>query len=148
MSGRVSDLPHKNQRELLRIVILSSVEEADDGHHAAGSGGFAAIAEKQIDAAGGAESAGRDVGGADAGFGEDGAVRGDEIKAHARRRRLVPGRHHGEPWKGVRVFAGRELFVGAVKPGASVRELSSEILDDIGADFVTTLADPWAERGA
>lgn len=49
-------------------------------------------------------------------------------------------RHHGEPRKRVGIFAGSERVERAVEPGFRLRELRGELLDNVGADFVTALA--------
>jgi len=118
---------------LIRAV---SGAEADDGHEAAGSGAFLAVAEEEIAAAGGAEAANEDVLGAEAGIQELRAVGFAEVEANVCGRGLVAWGHHVEPLQGVRLVAGAKL----VKPSRGVGELGRKGRGDFGADFVATTA--------
>jgi len=75
----------------VRDSLDGSGEDADDGQEAAALRAFFTIAEEEIAAAGGAEIADEDVGGAETGAEELGAIGFAEIEEDVLGRRLVAG---------------------------------------------------------
>lgn len=122
------------------------LSNSDYRHHAAGEV-FAAVAEKQIGAAESTEFGDEDVFRRDARFRKHSSISSLQIELAARRRRLVAGRHHGEPRKWIRIFAGSEGVEGTFKPRARLRKLRGEFLDNVGTDFITALTDARADGG-
>lgn len=121
----------------------SEVPKADDGEEAAASGAFLAVAEQEIAAAGGAEVADEDVGGAEAGDEELRAIGFAEIEEDVFGRGLVAGGHHVQPLDGIGFIAGSEL----VEPFGGFGKLGMEFGGDFGADFIAAAADGWADGG-
>src|SRR6266849_7700386 len=117
--------------------------DADDGQEATALGAFFAVAEEEIAAAGGAEFADKDVGGAEAGAKELGAIGFAEIEEDVLRWRLVAGGHHVEPLDGIGLVAGAEF----VKPFGGFSELGLELGGDFSANFVAAAADRGADGG-
>src|SRR5713226_4636665 len=117
--------------------------DADDGHEATALGAFFAVTKKEVAAAGSAEIADEDVGGAEAGSEELGAIGFAEIEEDVLRWRLVAGGHHVEPLDGIGFVAGAEF----VEPIGGFGELGMELGGDFGADFVAAAADGWADGG-
>jgi hypothetical protein len=104
---------------------------------------LAAVAEKQIRAAAGAEIADGNASGGDAGFEKLRAGRGAKIEADILGRGLMARWGHVEPLKGVGLVAGANF----VEPFGGVRELRVESLRDFCANLVATAADGGANRG-
>ena len=117
--------------------------DADDGQEAAALGAFFAVAEEEIAAAGSTEIADKDVGGAEAGSEELGAIGFAEIEEDVLRWRLVAGGHHVEPLDGIGLVAGAEF----VKPFGGFGELGEKLGGDFGADFVAAASDGGADGG-
>jgi hypothetical protein len=120
------------------------VAYSDDGHEAAGQRAFAAVAEEEIGAAGGAEIRAIDIAGTQAGGDELRAIGLAKIEANIFRGRLVAGRGHVEPLNGVGFVAGARL----VEIIVSIGELSGEFGDKLDANFIATRPDRRTERGA
>ena len=102
-----------------------------------------AVAEEQVGAAGGAKVTDKDVLLPQAGSEELATVSFAEIEADVFGRRLVAGRHHGEPLEGIGLFAG----AGLVEPTGGIGKLRSELSYEFGADFVATTADGGTKGG-
>src|SRR6266403_5508256 len=83
--------------------------DGDGGHEAAALRAFFAVAKEEVAAAGGAEIADEDVGGAEARAEKLGAIGFTEIEQDVFGRRLVAGRHHIEPLDGVGFVASTEF---------------------------------------
>ena len=116
-----------------RVLLLAN---ADGGHHAA-CGAFSTEAEKEIAAARRAQAGRRDISRRDPRLFENGAIRCNQIKVHARRRWRMAGRLHREPGEPVGiVVAIRELVEGAFEPFARVGKLCLEFRGYFGAYFV------------
>jgi len=127
----------------VRDSLDGSGEDADDGQEAAALRAFFTIAEEEIAAAGGAEIADEDVGGAETGAEELGAIGFAEIEEDVLGRRLVAGGHHIEPLDGVGLVAGAKF----VKPSGGFSELREKLRSDLRADFVAAAADRGADGG-
>src|SRR6267378_4468926 len=93
----------------VRDSLDGSGEDADDGQEAAALRAFFTIAEEDIAAAGGAEIADKDVGGAEACAEELGAIGFAEIEENVFGQGLVAGGHHVEPLDGIGFVAGTEF---------------------------------------
>ena len=104
-------------------------------------GGFFAVAEEEVAAAGGAEVADGDVGGAEAGGEELGAIGFAEVEQDIFGRGLVAGGHHIEPLNGIGLVASAKF----VEPFGGFGELGEELGGDFGADFVAAAADGGAD---
>jgi len=111
--------------------------DADDGQETAALGAFLAVAEEEVAAAGGAEVAGEDVWGAEAGTEELGAVGFAKIEQDIFWRGLVAGGHHVEPLDGVGFVAGAEF----IEPFRRIDKLRLKLDGDFGANFVAAAAD-------
>jgi len=106
-------------------------------------GAFFAVAEEKIALAGGAEVAYEDVGGAEAGAQELGAVGFAEVEKDVFGRGLVARGHHVQPLDGIGFVTGAEF----VEPLGGFGELGEELGGNFGADFVAAAADGWADGG-
>ena len=107
---------------------------------------FAAIAEEKIRAAGSAKLARGDILRRDAGTFKNAAIRGVQIKLHARRRRLMPRRHHRKPRQRIGIFPGSQHVVRPIEPFPRNIELAAEFLRDFRPNFIAAAADAGAER--
>src|ERR1700756_1742977 len=136
----------RERRRGYRGRVRAALANADNRHHAA-CGALLAKTKKEIAAARRAQARGRDIPRRNPGLLENGAVRCNQIKLNARRRRLVPRRLHREPGEPVGVvIAVRELVEWTFEPFARVRKLCLEFRGYFGAYFVARLADAGAER--
>ncbi len=122
---------------------MDSAAHADEGHEAAALGGFFAVAEEEIAAAGGAEVADGDVWGAETDGEELCAIGFAKVEQDVLGRGLVAGGHHVEPLDGIGFVAGAEF----VEPFGSFGKLGEELGGDFGADFVATASDGGADGG-
>ena len=104
---------------------------------------FFTVAEEEIAAAGGAEIADEDVGGAEAGAEELVAIRFAEIEQDVFGRGLVAGGHPVEPLNGIGFVAGAEF----VEPFGGLGKLRLKLGGNFGADFVAAAADGRADGG-
>src|SRR3989440_1495494 len=127
----------------VRDSLDGSGEDADDGQEAAALRAFFTIAEEEIAAAGGAEIADEDVGGAEPGAEELAAIGFAEIEEDIFGRGLVARGHHVEPLDGVGLVAGAEF----VKPFGGFGKLGLKLGGDFAADFVAAAADGRADGG-
>jgi len=112
-------------------------------HEAAGESAFAAVAEKEVGAAGGAKAAGEDVLRAQAGGEELRAVGFGKIQVDIARRGLVARGRHAQPLQRIGLIAGARL----IEIAGGVSELRGEFGYEVGADLVTAGADGGAESG-
>lgn len=117
--------------------------KADNGHETAGEGTFFAVTEEEVETAGSAKIANEDVFRAKASFEKLGAIGFAEIKEDFFRWRLVAGRGHVQPLKGVWFVLGTKL----VEPLCGHGELGDEGGGDFTADLVAAAANRRAEGG-
>ena len=119
----------------------------DDGHMAARVRAFAPIAEKQIAAAGCAQTAHGDMPRPHARVGQLPPVRSRQIEPDTLGRHFVPGRNHRKPRQEIRLLSQRQPVKGPVKPLRSQRELPQKCLRHFRPYFVATPANGRANRG-
>src|SRR5882762_7831374 len=96
--------------------LFSSRPDANNGNESPTHGAFLAVAEEEVQVAGGTEIAQEDVRGAEAGVQELSAIGLREIEEDVLGQGLVAGRHHVEPLDGIGFVAGAEF----VEPVGSV----------------------------
>jgi len=110
-------------------------------HEAAGESAFAAVAEKEVGAAGGAKAAGEDVLRAQAGGEELRAVGFGKIQVDIARRGLVARGRHAQPLQRIGLIAGARL----IEIAGGVSELRGEFGYEVGADLVTKFTAQFAD---
>ena len=106
-------------------------------------GGFFAMAEEEVAAAGGAEVANEDVLGAKAGGEELGTIGFAEVEENVSRRGLVARGHHIKPLDGIGLIPSAEL----IEPFGGIGKLRLKLDGNFGADFVAAAADGRADDG-
>jgi hypothetical protein len=121
--------------------------DSDHAHHAASGRAFFSITEEEIISAAGAERAHGNILGRNSGVDELPAIGGAQIEPYPLARRLVAGRHHGEPWKRVGLLARSEALERTFEPFRGAGELPRERLRHFGSDFVATGTYGRAQRG-
>src|SRR6267378_5576344 len=89
--------------------LFSSRPDANNGHESPTHGAFLAVAEEEVQAAGGTEITQEDVRGREAGIAKLSAVGFRKIEEDVLGQGLVAGRHHVEPLDGIGFVAGAEF---------------------------------------
>jgi len=138
-----SEILRADRNRNLRTTTDSRLAETNGGHEAAGEGTFTAVTEKELDVAGGAEIARKNVLWAQARGEELRTIGFAEIEVNVFWRWLVAGRLHVEPLKRVRLFAGARF----IEILGRIGKLCGEFGDKAGGNLVATGTDGRADGG-